>query len=159
LKQKHFSSMRLKQNYKIGLRLALTKAINNFITTDDILLTAVIDAQKERVKTLKEMAEKSRYFFEDELTFDETAVKKFLTPEIKPLLIAAKNHLEKLSEWTKESLHQAIIQIAEAQGVKMGQLAQPLRVALTGSTVSPSIDVTMQLIGKEKVLARLQRAF
>jgi len=127
-------------------------------TTDDTLLIAVIDAQKERVKTLKEMASSSRYFFEDELTFDEAAVKKFLTPEIKPLLIAAKNIFEKLSEWTKESLHQAIIQIAEAQGVKMGQLAQPLRVALTGSTISPSIDLTMQLIGKKKVLARLERA-
>lgn len=125
-------------------------------TTDDALLIAVIDAQKERVKTLKEMAEKSRYFFEDALTFDEVAVKKFLTPEIKPLLTVARNHLEKLSEWTKESIHQAIIQIAEGQGVKMGQLAQPLRVALTGSTISPSIDLTMQLIGQSKTLDRLK---
>ena len=82
-------------------------------------------------------------------------MKKHLTPEIKPLLIAAKNHFEKLSEWTKESLHQAIMEIVQEQGVKMGQLAQPLRVAVTGSTISPSIDSTLQWIGKEKVLVRL----
>src|SRR3990167_3513478 len=125
---------------------------------DDAQLAAIISLQVERVKTLREMAEKSRYFFEDEIEYDEASVKKHLTPEIKPLLIAAKNHFEKLSEWTKESLHQAIVAVAEGQGVKMGQLAQPLRVAVTGSTISPSIDSTLQWIGKERVLARLGSA-
>lgn len=125
--------------------------------TDDAKLSAIISMQSERVKTLREMAEKSRYFFEDPI-YDEAAVKKNITPEAKKLLIAAKNVFEKMSDWTKESLHQAIIKIAEEQGVKMGQLAQPLRVAVTGSTISPSIDSTLQWIGKENVLVRLQRA-
>lgn len=127
----------------------------NIDVNDDAKLSAIIALQAERVKTLKEMAEKSRYFFVDEIEYDEASVQKHLTPEIKPLLMAAKNHFEKMTEWTKESLHQAITHIATEQGVKMGQLAQPLRVAVTGSTVSPSIDSTLQWIGKEKVLARL----
>ncbi|OGT49039.1 MAG: glutamate--tRNA ligase [Gammaproteobacteria bacterium RIFCSPHIGHO2_12_FULL_38_11] len=118
-------------------------------------LISIIDAQKERVKTLKEMADNSRYFFTDALIYDEQAVKKYLTPEALILLKAAKVYFEKISDWTKESLHQAIIAISAEQNVKMGQLAQPLRVAITGGTVSPSIDLTMQLIGKERVLMRL----
>lgn len=127
----------------------------NIRAIDDAQLCAVISLQAERVKTLREMAEKSRYFFEDVIEYDEASVKKHLTSESKPLLIATKNYFENLTEWTKESLHQAIVTIVEAEGVKMGQLAQPLRVAVTGSTVSPSIDSTLQWIGKEKVLARL----
>ncbi|HLB57801.1 MAG TPA: glutamate--tRNA ligase, partial [Gammaproteobacteria bacterium] len=116
---------------------------------------AVYDAQKERVKTLREMAEKSRYFYEDAVEYDEAAVKKHLTDEAKDLLKSAALYFEKLSDWTQESLHQAIQAIAAAQGVKMGQLAQPLRVAVTGNTVSPSIDLTLALVGKERVMERL----
>ena len=123
--------------------------------TDPDLLIPVINAQKERVKTLKEMAENSRYFFDDQLLFDDAAVKKHLTPEARILLKAARDYFTQMTTWTKESLHQAITDIAANQQVKMGQLAQPLRVAVTGGTVSPSIDLTLQLIGKEKVLARL----
>jgi len=123
---------------------------------DDIKMAAIIALQAERVKTIKEMAEKSRYFFETEVEYDAAALKKHLTVEAKPLLLAAKNYFEKMTEWTKASLHQAIVEIAAEQGVKMGQLAQPLRVAVTGSTVSPSIDSTLQWIGKEAVLDRIE---
>lgn len=129
----------------------------NVVTNDDEKLSAIIALQVERVKTLKEMAEKSRYFFSDEIEFDAASVQKHLTPESKVLLLVVKNHFEKMTEWTKESLHQAITQIATEQNVKMGQLAQPLRVAVTGSTISPSIDSTLQWIGKARVLARLER--
>jgi glutamyl-tRNA synthetase len=118
-------------------------------------LQDVYDAQKERVKTLRDMAEKSRYFYADDLVFDEEAVKKHLTDDAKKLLKAAHDYFAMMTEWTKESLHHAITDIATQQGVKMGQLAQPLRVAVTGGTVSPSIDLTLQLIGKERVLQRL----
>lgn len=130
-------------------------AFINIRATDDAQLKAVITLQADRVKTLREMAEKSRYFFKDEIQYDDVCVKKHLTPEVQPLLIAAKHYFESMTEWTKESLHQAIMSIAEGQGVKMGQLAQPLRVVVTGSTVSPSIDSTLQWIGKKRVLLRL----
>ncbi|MCX7126287.1 MAG: glutamate--tRNA ligase family protein, partial [Gammaproteobacteria bacterium] len=130
----------------------------NITVIDPLKLIPVIDAQKERVKTLKEMAVNSRYFFEGDLVFDELAAKKHLTPEALVLLKAAHDYFSTMTEWTKESLHQAIIAISTEQGVKMGQLAQPLRVAVTGGTVSPSIDLTMQLIGKENMLMRLDQA-
>jgi glutamyl-tRNA synthetase len=120
-------------------------------------LTDVIDAQKERVKTLREMAEKSRYFFESAIDYDDAAMKKHITPDSIGLLKAAKIHFESLHSWTKESLHQAIVDIAAQHNAKMGQLAQPLRIAVTGSTISPSIDITLQLIGKESVLERLEK--
>ena len=120
-------------------------------------LNLIYDAQKERVKTLKEMAEKSRYFFEDQLVFDEDAVKKHLTEDAKKLLKAAHDYFANMTEWTKDALHHAITEIATQQGVKMGQLAQPLRVAVTGGTVSPSIDLTLVLIGKPSVLRRLEK--
>lgn len=127
----------------------------NIAVQDEAALSAVVALQAERVKTVKEMAEKSRYFFEATIEYDDAAVKKHITPESKVLLLAAKNYFTDMDVWTKESLHQAIVHIAETQGVKMGQLAQPLRVAVTGSTMSPSIDSTLQLIGKSKVLNRL----
>ena len=119
------------------------------------VLSAVVAAQVDRVKTLREMAEKSRYFFEDTIAYDEKAVQKFLTPEARALLKKINARFEKLSDWTKEALHETITKTAKAEGVKLGLLAQPLRIAVTGGTVSPSIDVTLQLIGKKRVLARL----
>ncbi|OGT50729.1 MAG: glutamate--tRNA ligase [Gammaproteobacteria bacterium RIFCSPHIGHO2_12_FULL_42_13] len=116
----------------------------------------VYDAQKERVKTLREMAEKSRYFYEEKVEYDDAAVKKHLTDDARDLLKSAHQYFESLSPWTKESLHEAITVIAEQNGVKMGQLAQPLRVAVTGNTASPSIDTTLFLVGKTRVLARLR---
>lgn len=121
------------------------------------LLQAVYDAQKERVKTLREMAEKSRYFFEDEFVFDDVAVSKNITAEAKVILKAAHDYFAVMTDWTKESLHHAITDIAAKNNAKMGQVALPLRVAVTGGTVSPSIDLTLQLIGKERVLMRLQK--
>lgn len=129
----------------------------NISVADPSQLIPVIDAQKERVKTIKEMAENSRYFFTDELLYDELAVKKYLTSDALILLKVAHDYFFTMMEWTKESLHQAIIAISEKQNVKMGQLAQPLRVAVTGGTVSPSIDMTLMLIGKKSVLTRIAR--
>ncbi len=149
--------LKTKNSQELILPFVEQLARHNIRAIDDAQLSAVIALQADRVKTLREMAEKSRYFFEDNIEYDEASVKKHLTTEIKPLLIAAKNHFEKITDWTKESLHQAIIDIAAQQNVKMGQLAQPLRVAVTGSTVSPSIDSTLQWIGKEKVLARIEK--
>ncbi|MCH9744799.1 MAG: glutamate--tRNA ligase, partial [Gammaproteobacteria bacterium] len=63
-----------------------------------------------------------------------------------------------LEGWEKQALHQVIIDVAEQFELKLGKLAQPIRVAMTSSTVSPPIDITLQLIGRERVLARLERA-
>jgi glutamyl-tRNA synthetase len=117
-------------------------------------LSEVVKVQAERAKTLVEMAEKSRIFYED-LNYDADAVAKNLTPDIKPALAEVCSGLANLTDWNKEAIHQVIVDTAEKLGLKLGKIAQPIRVAVTGNTTSPSIDVTLLLLGKEKVVERL----
>jgi glutamyl-tRNA synthetase len=117
-----------------------------------------IKAQAERCKTLKEMAEKSRYFYVDAVQYNEECVKKNLTADIRPVLESVHHALKELTSWNKEAIHQVINQVAEASNIKLGKIAQPLRVAVTGDTISPSIDITLTLLGKEKVLQRITHA-
>lgn len=117
-------------------------------------LEEVVKAQAERAKTLLEMAERSRYFYEDVSLTDE--MRAHFAEALFPALVEMRQRLEKV-EWTKETIHQAIAETAEAHGLKMGKLAQPLRIAMTGGTVSPPIDITIKLIGRERAVARLGR--
>jgi len=117
-------------------------------------LTEIIKAQAERAKTLYEMAEKSRYFYGD-VQYNAEAVSKHITPDVLPALTAVRDELASLSDWNKEKIHQLIVDISEKLGVKMGKIAQPLRVAVTGDTISPPIDITLYLIGQERVIQRL----
>ena len=121
-------------------------------------LTDVVIAQAERCKTLIEMAEKSRYFYEEFESYDEKAAKKNLKPETMPILTFMLAAYEALEVWTAESIHQVIHQASEQFNLKLGKVAQPLRVAVTGGAVSPPLDVTLNLIGKTRVIARLKRA-
>lgn len=121
-------------------------------------LTEIIKALAERVKTLREMAEKSRVFYQ-EIQYNPQAVKSHLTEEVRPALTAVYENLKKLTEWNKERIHQVINNTAEQLALKLGKIAQPLRVAVTGDTISPPIDITLELLGKEKVMARLNQAF
>ncbi len=121
-------------------------------------LAAVTAIQAERCKTLKEMAEKSRYFFEEFDAYDEKAFKKNMTPAIKPALEIVLQKIIALEAWDKAQLHQIIIDVAESQDLKLGKLAQPIRIAVTGGSVSPPLDSTIYLLGREVVLARLKRA-
>ena len=121
-------------------------------------LREVVMAQAERCKTLKEMAEKSRYFYEDFEQYNEKAARKNLKPETANVLEQIMQKLEALKKWQPEPIHKVIIDTAETLGLKLGKVAQPIRVAITGGTISPPIDITLTLIGKERVLARLQKA-
>ncbi len=121
-------------------------------------LTEIIAAQAERCKTLVEMAEKSQYFYQDVITYDEKAAEKNLTSDILSALQVLANQLEQLNQWNKETIHQVIMQTAEQFELKLGKLAQPVRVAITGNTVSPSLDITLALLGKKRSLQRLQKA-
>jgi glutamyl-tRNA synthetase len=125
---------------------------------DEAYLVKLIIAQRERVKTLKEMAENSRYFFGDVVTIDERAKAKHLTDEAKALLAELKDRLSRLSEWTASAVHGALESLATERGVGLGKIAQPLRVAVTGGTISPPIDHTLEILGKERVLGRLVAA-
>jgi glutamyl-tRNA synthetase len=121
-------------------------------------LEQLIAVQGERVKTLKEMIEVSRYFYEDFSTFEENAAKKHLRPVAAEPLKAVQTHLAALDDWSAETVHAAINSAAESLGLGMGKVGMPLRVAVTGGGNSPSLDVTLALIGKTRCLARIDLA-
>jgi len=123
-----------------------------------INLAKLIEVQAERTKTLVEMANRSRYFFEDFAEYDAKAAEKNLRPEIVEALQAVSTALTYLSDWKTEDIHNVIIEVSEKLGLNLGKLAQPIRVAVTGGTVSPPIDATLFLIGKPRVLQRLEQA-
>jgi glutamyl-tRNA synthetase len=120
-------------------------------------LEELIVAQRERAKTLEELAEKSSFFYREFEEIPADVVEKNLKPEVMPGLKVLREKLAAISEWKAEDIHKAVIDTAESLDLKLGKLAQPLRVAVTGNTMSPSIDITLQLIGKDRVLARIDR--
>jgi glutamyl-tRNA synthetase len=122
-------------------------------TSNGPALVDLIKAQAERTKTLREMAERSRYFYEPVVLTDE--MREHFNPDILPAIALVKERLRALPEWTKEAIHEVLANTAETQGLKLGKLAQPIRLALTGGAVSPPIDLTMVLMGSERVIERL----
>jgi glutamyl-tRNA synthetase len=124
-------------------------------TDDQELLEGVVRAQRERAKTLKEMAQNSRYFFTAAIDLDPKSASKHLTAAELPTLEKLHARLAALSDWSAAKLNEALKALAEELGVGLGKIAQPLRVAVTGSTVSPPIDVTLALLGRDTTLARL----
>jgi len=122
-------------------------------------IARVIPCLNQRAKTLVEMAEKSAFFFKKDVEFDEKARSKFLTEEARPLLekvIAGLSALSALDDFSAENIESLFKKIVEEEGMKLGKLAQPVRVALTGTTVSPGIYDVILLLGKEETLKRLQ---
>ncbi|MCH9718154.1 MAG: glutamate--tRNA ligase [Gammaproteobacteria bacterium] len=127
----------------------------NIDTTQGPALADVVRVQAERCKTLAEIAEKSLYFYQDELVFDENAVKKQLRPVALEPLLALYKAFEAVDSWEKDKLQACINDVCAAFDLGMGKIAQPLRVSITGGSNSPAIDMTLTMIGKRRVLARL----
>jgi glutamyl-tRNA synthetase len=123
---------------------------------DDALLEGIVLAQRERSKTLKEMAEASRFFFTEGVTPDPKAAEKHLTADARGLLRELTARFESLPEWNAAALHAALESYAREKGLGLGKVAQPLRVAVTGGTISPPIDQTLTLLGQTRSLARLR---
>ena len=129
-------------------------ALQGVVTDDAALLAGVVEAQRERAKTMKEMAALSLFFFREPVV-DEKAVAKHLTAETRALLADLRAELAGLADWTAAGAHTLLTEFAAARSLGLGKVAQPLRVALTGGTISPPIDATVALLGRERVLARL----
>ena len=125
---------------------------------DDAFLARIVVAQRERVKTLKEMAQASRYFFGAAVELDAKAAAKHLGDEGRAVLAELRGVLAGAADWTAAPLNAALNALATARGIGLGKVAQPLRVALTGNTISPPIDLTLELLGRERSLARLDTA-
>ena len=125
---------------------------------DERQLEGVISAQRERAKTLKEMAQNSLFFFRDFETFDDKAAQKHLTAATAPLLQALASRFATLRDWSAGAIHELLEAVAQAHGVGLGKVAQPLRVAVSGGAASPPIDITVALLGAEVVSRRIQHA-
>ncbi len=121
-------------------------------------LQAIADAYRERATTLVQMVESSRYCFEDFDEIDAAAAKKNLRPVIQAPLKCARDRLAELDNWDTSEIAQTIEGVANEFEIKMGKLGQPIRVAVTGGSVSPPIDTTVWLVGKDRVINRLDAA-
>ncbi|MDO9123835.1 MAG: glutamate--tRNA ligase [Deltaproteobacteria bacterium] len=142
----------------------LTKKVLPFIeakgysVTDTDLLKRAVLSLRERSKTLVEMAELSEFYFCEEIIYDEEAAQKFLKGESQPIFEEVIASLSKEAVLKKENNHHLIQRLSESRNEPLVKIAQPLRVALTGRTVSPPIDEVMEALGRERVIQRLQRA-
>lgn len=121
-------------------------------------LAAVVEAQRTRAKTLVEMAEKSRTFFGELENIDEEAARKHLRGVVAQPLRALRERFDTAVSWKGSELQGIVEAVAGEHDLKLGKVAQPLRVAITGSSASPSIDITLELVGREQTLKRLDRA-
>ena len=116
------------------------------------------EVQRDRARTIAEMAEKSRFVFEDHEEFDERAAKKHLRPVALGPLEAVRTRLAAVARWESSLLHAAVMECAESLSLNLGKVAQPLRVALTGTAASPAIELTLQMVGRDAALTRIDRA-
>jgi glutamyl-tRNA synthetase len=125
---------------------------------NDATLERIVVAQRERSKTLLEMAQNSAFFFRAPTAYDEKAVRKHVTPESLRLLADAVAKLTELKDWSAPAIHELINGVAVAHDAPLGKLAQPIRLAVCGGTISPPIDATLEILGREQSLARLAKA-
>jgi glutamyl-tRNA synthetase len=121
-------------------------------------LTRVCGLLKERARTLAELAEQAVYLISDDVRYDPAAVEKFLSGDQREHLCTLAAELEPVDPWTTVNIESAFRTVIERLGVKLGKLAQPARVALTGGTVSPGIFEVAELLGKQRTLARIRTA-
>ena len=118
----------------------------------------IVNELRTRSRTLSEMVEGARFFFENEVELDEEAVSKFLNSESSCLIMKLREELTKIDRFSTENVKSAFHHVMEKKAVKLGKLAQPVRVAITGRTISPGIFETLCLLGKERTIHRLDAA-
>ena len=128
------------------------------VPQDGRWLEKMIATLRERARTLVELVEMARYYLSDQITYDEMAAAKFLTAAAADGMSSLAGKLAALSEFTEANIERAFAATLEELGLKMGELAQPVRVALTGSTVSPGIHDVIAVLGKDRSIARLKQA-
>jgi len=122
------------------------------------LVTGAAETLRMRSKTLVEMAESARFYFDEGFHYEEKADMKFLKSDIAPLVKETRVRLESIDDFTQKSLEGLFLRILDEKKIKLGDIAQPLRVALTGTSVSPGLFEVMEVLGKETVLRRMDKA-
>jgi glutamyl-tRNA synthetase len=132
-----------------GLKAEVSAVSQNWLAQLVVLV-------KERAKTLVEMVEWVKPYFGEAVMFEEEAARKFLTPAIAPMLGKLLKRFETIPSFSKQEWEEAFKALVEEEAIKMGQLAQPVRVALTGRTASPGLFEVMEVLGRDRTLARLR---
>ncbi len=128
------------------------------VPQDKSWLEKMVKTLRERSKTLVELVDSAGFYLTDDISIDEKAATKFLTPEVRAPIAKLIEKLTVLDDFTEANIEQVFSTVLEDLGLSMGQLAQPVRVALTGSTVSPGIHEVIAVLGKERTLRRLRSA-
>jgi len=121
-------------------------------------LRQYVIAYRERTETLQQMADAAPYLFADQVEIQEKAAAKFLKLQIRGPLLDLADAIEALEDFSEQGIEKAVEGVIERHGIKLGKLAQPVRVAVTGGTASPGLYQTLWLIGKKRCADRLRRA-
>ena len=135
--------------------LFLTKDFNNF---EKNKLMEIIDAQRDRCRTVKEIVDESQFFLSDDFNIDNKLIEKFLVKDNSVIFDSLISNLDSLSDWSLENIKQLVEDIMQSLNLDIPKFAKPVRVALTGSLSSPSIDITIYLLGKDSCLKRIKAA-
>ncbi|MBI4378388.1 MAG: glutamate--tRNA ligase [Nitrospinae bacterium] len=153
---------------KTGNPLRLAKELRRHLITERLIadestitdedIGKVIPLLQERCKTLVEMVKGMEFYFLKDIKYDEKAVEKFFTPPIKPVFEKLIEVIEKTEDFSHSSLEGIFNKMVEEFNIKLGQIAQPVRIALTGKTVSPGIFEVLLVLGRERVIERLKEA-
>ncbi|GAA5102004.1 glutamate--tRNA ligase [Wohlfahrtiimonas larvae] len=126
--------------------------------TDMAYLEAAAKAHVARCQTMVELAAMIQYLYVEELTYDEESVEHHLTAVSKPTLIALRDVFAGIDDWSSAPLKAAMKDLTKTLNIKMGQIGMPLRTAIVGRAASPNLDETLILVGKDRTLARLEKA-
>ncbi len=121
-------------------------------------LAAIVAAHQERCKTLLELAESTRFYFQAPTAYEAKAAKKAFNAQTPDILADLLARSAALDDWNGAAMHALVEAVASDHGVGMGKVGQPLRVAISGAGNTPSLDVTLNLLGREQTEQRLQRA-
>jgi glutamyl-tRNA synthetase len=125
---------------------------------DNKWLCRAVGTLQQRSKTLIELSASLRYYIAEDIEYDEKAQKKFLNEKDLVMLVELHEELKNIPAFTEAELEQVFRSIVDKHGIKLGKLAQPVRVAITGGTASPGIFEMLEVIGKEKTLRRIEKA-
>lgn len=138
--------------------LVQEKAVSGEQDIDKAWLSRAIATLQERSRTLVELAHSLRYYIAEDVEYDEKARSKFLNEKSLPLLSELRDELGRVTDFSVNELEKVFTAMMEGHGIKLGALAQPVRVAITGGTVSPGIFEVIEVMGRDKTLKRLDKA-
>ncbi|MEW6214175.1 MAG: glutamate--tRNA ligase [Nitrospirota bacterium] len=138
--------------------LSKEKVISEGQTLNNDWLSKAINTLRERSRTLIELTNSLRYYIAEDIEYDEKAKSKFLNEKSRDLLIEFKENLTSITDFSASEIEKVFLSLIEKHSIKLGNLAQPVRVAITGKTESPGIFEVLEIVGKEKTLKRLEKA-